>query len=79
MKSNYYSIGQMAKMTNLSGQTLRYYDRIDLFKPIYTDALTNYRYYTESQLYTLDLIKSFKYVGTPLDKIKEVHIMLWRI
>lgn len=63
----------MAKMTNLSGQTLRYYDRIDLFKPIYTDALTNYRYYTESQLYTLDLIKSLKYVGTPLDKIKEVQ------
>lgn len=73
MKPNYYSIGQMAKMTNLSEQTLRYYDRIGLFKPIYTDDLTNYRYYAESQLYALDLIKSLKYVGTPLEKIKEVQ------
>ncbi|WP_431026723.1 MerR family transcriptional regulator [Lysinibacillus sp. LZ02] len=73
MKEHYYSIGEMAKLTNLSIQTLRYYDQIDLFKPAYTDPVTNYRYYHESQFYYLDLIKSLKYVGTPLDTIKQVQ------
>lgn len=73
MKEHYYAIGEMAKLTNLSIQTLRYYDQIDLFKPAYTDPITNYRYYHESQFYYLDLIKSLKYVGTPLETIKKVQ------
>lgn len=73
MENKYYTVGQMAKLSNLSNQTLRYYDQIDLFKPVYTDEKTNYRYYAESQLYSLDLIKSLRFVGTPLEKIKEVQ------
>lgn len=73
MENKYYTVGQMAKIANLSNQTLRYYDQIDLFKPIYIDEKTNYRYYAESQLYLLDLIKSLRFVGTPLEKIKEVQ------
>lgn len=73
MDNKYYTVGQMAKISNLSNQTLRYYDQIDLFKPVYTDQNTNYRYYAESQLYLLDLIKSLRFVGTPLEKIKEVQ------
>ncbi|MBQ0140319.1 MAG: MerR family transcriptional regulator [Kurthia sp.] len=73
MENNYYTVGQMAKLSNLSNQTLRYYDQIDLFKPIFIDEQTNYRYYAESQLYLLDLIKSLRFIGTPLDKIKEVQ------
>jgi len=63
----------MAKLTNLSSQTLRYYDQIDLFKPVYTDPTTNYRYYAESQLYLIDLIKSLRFVGIPLEQIKEIQ------
>ncbi len=73
MDNRHYTIGQMAKLTNLPSQTLRYYDQIDLFKPIYTDPATNYRYYAESQLYLIDLIKSLRFVGTPLEKIKEIQ------
>lgn len=73
METIYYTVGQMAKLSNLSKQTLRYYDQIDLFKPIFIDDQTNYRYYTESQLYLLDLIKSLRFVGTPLEKIKEIQ------
>lgn len=73
MEQKYYTVGQMAKLTNLSNQTLRYYDQIGLFKPVYTDPHSNYRYYAESQLYLIDLIKSLRFVGTPLEKIKEVQ------
>lgn len=73
MKKKYYTVGQMAKIANVSNQTLRYYDQIGLFKPEFIDEQTNYRYYGESQLYLLDLIKSLRFVGTPLEKIKEVQ------
>lgn len=66
-----YGIGEMASISNISIQTLRYYDKIDLFKPAYVDPQTNYRYYRDSQLYQLDLIKSLKYVGTSLEDIKQ--------
>lgn len=70
MEENYYSIGEVAKLTNISIQTLRYYDQINLFKPSYVDPATNYRYYKDSQLYYLDIIKSLKYIGVSLDEIK---------
>lgn len=73
MEEKFYSIGEIAKLSNLSIQTLRYYDQIDLFKPSYIDPGTNYRYYNESQLFHLDLIKSLKYLGTPLTTIKQVQ------
>ncbi len=73
MQKNYLTIGEVAKVANLSIQTLRYYDQIDLFKPAYTDSQTNYRFYKDSQLYHLDLIKSLKHLGTTLEEIKRVQ------
>lgn len=71
MKEHYYTIGEVAKLSNLSIQTLRYYDQIDLFKPAYTDTYTNYRYYKDTQLFYLDIIKSLKYIGVTLEDIKK--------
>lgn len=71
MKEQYYTIGEMAKLMNLSVQTLRYYDQIDLFKPRYTDPVTNYRYYSESQFHNMDLIKALRFLEIPLSTIKE--------
>lgn len=73
MKEKYLTIGEVAKYTNISIQTLRYYDQIDLFKPSYIDPKTNYRFYKDSQLYHLDLIKSLKHLGTSLEEIKRVQ------
>ena len=52
MEDNYLTIGEVAKVANVSIQTLRYYDQIDLFKPAYIDPQTNYRFYKDSQLIT---------------------------
>ena len=66
MQEGYLTIGEVAKLTNVSIQTLRYYDQIDLFKPSYIDQNTNYRFYKDAQLYHLDLIKSLKHLVTSL-------------
>ncbi len=73
MKEKLYTIGEVSKLMDISIKALRYYDKIDLFKPAYVDPETNYRYYEDSQIYLLDLIKSLKYIGTPLEEIKKVH------
>ena len=73
MKEKLYTIGEVSKLVNISIKALRYYDKINLFKPAYVDPETNYRYYKDSQIHILDLIKSLKYIGTPLEEMKEVQ------
>lgn len=64
-------IGKMAKLNNISEQTLRLYDRIGLLKPYYTDNLTGYRYYSINQSAKLDIIQYMKGLGIPLKDIKK--------
>ena len=75
LKETLYTIGEMAKLANVSIKALRYYDKIDLFKPAHVDTETNYRYYKDSQLSQLDLIKTLKYIGTPLEEVKKAQEM----
>lgn len=75
MKEHYYTIGEVAKLANLSVQTLRYYDQINLFKPAHIDTSSNYRYYKDEQLYYLDIIKSLKYIGISLEDIKQALLL----
>lgn len=69
-KQKLLTIGEISKMTNMPIRTFHYYDEIGLFKPTYIDPKTNYRYYSESQIHYLDLIKSLKFIGTSLEDIK---------
>jgi MerR family transcriptional regulator, activator of bmr gene len=73
MKETLYTIGEVSKLANVSIKALRYYDKINLFKPAYVDPNTNYRYYNDSQLHHLDLIKSLKYIGTPIEDMKKAQ------
>jgi len=66
------SIGQMAKLNNISIQTLHHYDKIGLLSPNYTDPVTSYRYYTIKQCACLDFIKYLKYMGFTLREMKEI-------
>lgn len=66
-----FTIGEMSKLHNVSIQTLRYYDRIELFEPKYTDKLNNYRYYTIDQFVILETIQYLKLLGMPLKDIKQ--------
>lgn len=55
-----YSIGQVAKLKDVSIQALRYYDTIGLFQPAIVNPKTNYRYYHPKQLMFLDIIKCLR-------------------
>ncbi|MDO7205274.1 MerR family transcriptional regulator [Paraclostridium bifermentans] len=68
----YLSIGQMAKLNNISVQTLRHYEKVELLKPSYINETTGYRYYSMKDFSTIDLIKQCKAMGMPLEEIKEV-------
>ncbi|MEH7352966.1 helix-turn-helix domain-containing protein [Neobacillus drentensis] len=65
------SIGKMAKLNNVSVQTLHHYDKIGLLSPSYTDPITNYRYYSIKQCASLDFIKYLKYMGFTLQEMLE--------
>ncbi|MFF2885152.1 MerR family transcriptional regulator [Bacillus toyonensis] len=70
--NEHFSIGETAKLNNISIQTLRYYDKLGIFKPDYTDPNNGYRYYRISQFFYLDIIKYLKSIQTPLEEIKQI-------
>lgn len=61
----------MSKLHNISVKTLRYYDDIDLFKPIEVNPENGYRYYSFEQFKLLDIIHYLKLLGVPLAEIKK--------
>ena len=63
--NQYLSIGKVSKMKNVSIKSLRYYDKIGILKPAFINAETNYRYYTEEQLYLLDAVTLCIKLGIP--------------
>ena len=43
------TIKEFAKLLNCNTQTLRYYDKINLLKPVKVDKFSSYRYYEKEQ------------------------------
>ncbi len=72
MKQELISIGEMAKINQISVPTLRLYDQDGLLKPAYTDPDTGYRYYTLQQNARLDMIAYMKELGMSLAEIRRV-------
>jgi DNA-binding transcriptional MerR regulator len=64
------SIGKMAKLNQVTIQTLRYYDKIGLLKPMITDDESHYRYYDINQCARLDMIQYMKHLGMSLENIR---------
>ncbi|MCI8661907.1 MAG: MerR family transcriptional regulator [Hungatella sp.] len=65
------TVGEFAKLKNISQETLRHYDRMGLLKPQWTDEMTGYRYYSIFQYETLSTISELRDLGMPLKEIKE--------
>lgn len=62
-------IGEFAEISDVGAKTLRYYDRIGLFKPVYVDPANNYRYYSPNQLPRITRILTLKDLGLSLEQI----------
>ena len=65
-----YTISEFAKMTGVSTDTLRYYDKINLFKPTDIDSKTGYRYYTLKEFEEIGEIQTLQTLGISLKEIK---------
>lgn len=68
---NYYSIGTISKICNISTKTLRYYDKIGILVPEFRDADTGYRYYSKKQLTAILIIRRLRNYGFSIQEIKE--------
>ena len=64
------TIGQMAKLNQISERALRIYHDLELLVPQYVDESTSYRYYSSSQSKRLNMILQMKSVGLSLKQIK---------
>jgi len=67
---NKFLIGEMAQLHNVTVKTLRYYDEIDLLKPIFINEENGYRYYSTEQFEQLNSINFLKQLGFSLKEIK---------
>lgn len=52
------TIKEFAKLCGCNPQTLRYYDRVGLLKPVRVDRYSGYRFYDEEQAVTFVKIKN---------------------
>lgn len=65
-----YTIGEFAKLSNTTIQTLRHYDAIDLLNPCEINKDNGYRLYSISQLDQMNTIQLLKSSGYKLSSIK---------
>lgn len=67
---NYYKIGEISKLYNISSDILRYYEKINLIKPDYVGE-NGYRYYSKNQIWKLNNIRNLRNLGVGLKEIKD--------
>ena len=63
-------IGELARLTDVSIQTIRFYESMGLLSPVMVDRWTNYRYYDERSVERLSEINYLKELGFSLKEIK---------
>lgn len=71
MKKEFYTAGELAKLTGVSYKTIRHYHKIGLLEPErYTDC--GYRQYGMKSVEVLQRILMLKYLNFSLDKIQKI-------
>ena len=72
-KDGYYSSGEFARMAHVTLRTIRYYDKHDILKPSLVTK-SGARFYTDEDFARLQQILLLKFLGFPLDDIREMTI-----
>lgn len=67
----YYRIGEISQLFEMEISTLRYYDKVDLFKPMKVDRQSGYRYYHISQFSILAQIRTYRSLDIPIRILRE--------
>lgn len=66
---NYFLISEFAKLRGININSLRYYEKLGILKPAYTDERTGYRYYAPEQVAVLNKIILCIQLGIPLKEM----------
>lgn len=64
------TIKEFSKLCGCNPQTLRYYDRENLLKPVNVDEWSGYRFYEEKQAITFVKIKNLQKAGFSIEEIR---------
>ena len=64
------TIKEFARLCGCNPQTLRYYDHVELLKPVEVDRWSGYRYYEEKQALAFVKIKNLQKAGFTIEEIK---------
>ncbi len=67
-----YSIGDLSKITRVSGRTLHKFHQEGLVVPSRIDKFTSHRYYDEKCLHRVELVRRFHKLGIPAEIIKDL-------
>ena len=67
-----FRIGDFSRLARVTIKTLHHYDEAGLLQPSHVDRQSGYRYYTASQLETLQRILLLKDLGFALEQIREL-------
>lgn len=67
-----FRIGEFSRLGQVTIDTLRHYDALNLLKPAKVDPFTGYRYYSADQLQSLNRILALKELGFSLEEIARI-------
>jgi DNA-binding transcriptional MerR regulator len=70
--STLLTIGEFSRLTHVSVKALRHYHDVGLLAPAEIDRNSGYRFYAAAQAPTAQLIRRFRDMDMPLDRIKAV-------
>ena len=71
-KEERYTIGEFSKLTGISKDTLRFYDKIGVLCPKFIGESSRYRYYTFDQFWYADMAICLQRLNVPLQDIADV-------
>jgi DNA-binding transcriptional MerR regulator len=71
MDSKLLRIGDFAKLAGTNLRTLRYYEEVGLFQPM-ERSQGGFRYYRETDVHRLNLIRSLQELGLSLEAIRDL-------
>jgi DNA-binding transcriptional MerR regulator len=71
-KSGLYTIGEISKVSSISVDTLRYYDKAGLLTPSVVDKDTGYRYYDTNKVWITDMILILRRMNMSIEEIKSL-------
>ena len=69
-----FPIGRFSRLAGISAKQLRAYDELGLFRPVWVDPSSLYRYYSPAQLPELRRILALRQLGMPIEEIRRLAL-----